>query len=340
MRRAASSALLACVLTACAALAPTRDETPDAIQSAPVAEAAPVPSEPAEILPVRGEGPASPAADAVLTRVALGACADEAAGLPIFAGVAAARPDLFVFMGDAVRCGAPSETPPAELKAAYGALNLNAHFASFNMSTPILAVWGSGDSGSRDAAAEAERVFETYWGAAAVGGGRPGVYGARSFGPPGRRVQLLMLDASSFRSATTLLGPDQWRWLEAELREAADVRLLVTPAPALLEAGAADAWGGVPGERDRLLEALRRRNAGAVVLVSGGEPAGVRQANAAHGRLFELTASPLTGSGGRAPEFALIEIDWGRKQLALSLRGPDGAARRSLSAPFPSSGTR
>ena len=87
-------------------------------------------------------------------------------------------------------------------------------------------------------------------------------------GPPGNRVQIILLDTRYFRDdfrrsekrsagyipdadrAKSLLGSAQWAWLEAELRKPADVRLLVSSIQALTEDHGWERWGHLPRERD------------------------------------------------------------------------------------------
>ncbi|MDP8916045.1 MAG: hypothetical protein M3M95_02355, partial [Pseudomonadota bacterium] len=87
--------LLAASLSLAACVGPQAgpEAEPTAV-SAPAQEAA-APG-PEENLPIRGEGPAPPAADQLLSRVAIGSGAEETEPLPIFAAVAAARPELFL----------------------------------------------------------------------------------------------------------------------------------------------------------------------------------------------------------------------------------------------------
>lgn len=347
---------------------------------APIGPASPVPP----LLPVRGDAPPLPAADKVLTRIALGSCSEETQPLPIFASVAAAKPDLFLWLGDNVygdkRPKAGEDADPAlpTLRQAYEDLNLNAHFAAFNMSTPALATWDDHDYGLNDGGADfagrelAERMFETYWGPAALGAQHPGVYGARIFGPPGRRVQVILLDTRFFRSplrkgepdaegrrpyvaqtdpGATMLGEAQWRWLAAELREPAEVRLLASSIQVLSDNHPYEAWLTMPGEQRRLFETIRTSGAKGVIVLSGDRHVGAlyRRRQGLAYPLHELTASSLNkafvrdhGELARTQlgrvytpvNFGLVDIDWPKRSVTLSLRDLNGDAVRSLSVPF------
>ena len=343
----ATTTALAFALAGCTAIIPTPPDVPVAPISAqrpPVA---------ADAMPVRGDPPPLPAADAVLTRIAVGCCSDQTGALPVFAAVAAARPQLFLYVGDNVHGDAPDDPQLVALRQAYDDLAMNAWFASFNMAVPMLATWDRRDYGADDGSFPykdlSEQLFERFWREAAAGADHPGVYGARSFGPPGRRVQLILLDTRFFRSPENLLGEAQWAWLERTLREPADLRLLVSPARVLAEAGGDERWGAFPAEQARLLRTLRDSGAKGVVLVSGG-PAGAlhRREDGAY-PLVELGVGSLNlGRPDAAPEraagqlgpsyppanFGLVEIDWAGRTVALSIRDLDGANQRGFVIPF------
>lgn len=389
MRRAALAAVLAAVLAAgCGERTTERDAEQAAAPAPPAPEAVPTPpapdtaavAEPAGVFPVRGVGPALPRADQTLTRIAVGSCSEETRDLPIFAAILAARPDLFLYLGDNVYGDARAgDMQLPELREAYGALNLNAHFAAFNMAVPMLAVWDDHDYGLNDAGADfparelSERLFETYWGAAAVGREHPGVYGARVFGPPGRRVQVILLDTRFFRSplkrgepdaegrrgpyvaqtepGATLLGEAQWRWLETALREPAEVRLVASSIQVLAEGHPYESWDKMPNERRRLFDVVRRSGARGVVLLSGDRHvAGMyRTAGAGAHPLSEMTTSSLNlnfvksdaeltrhqiGRVYTPANFGLVEIDWAGRSVGLSVRGLKGEVQRRMTVPF------
>jgi alkaline phosphatase D len=132
-------------------------------------------------------------------------------------------------------------------------------------------------------------------------------------------VQVVLLDTTAFRTAATLLGEEQWTWLDGQLRERAQVRLLVSPEPVR---------GWPAAERLRLQRLIRATAAGGLVVLSGDGEAGLASGRRGSPSPPELTAGALSGPEAR---FGLVEIDWTRRRLALSLRGVDGRPRRQAS---------
>lgn len=379
-------ALAALLASACAA--PSAPAPPVSVAAAPPAEAPPAPVEQpaaadvalAERLPVRGDGPTEPAIDKPLTRIAIGSCSEETEPLSILGAVATLAPDLFLYVGDNVYGDAKAgDMSLPELKQAYADLSMNAHFSAFNMATPIVATWDDHDFGLNDGGGDfiakerAERLFETFWRDGALGGEHPGVYGSRIYGPPGQRVQVIMLDTRFFRSplkrseapnasgyrpylpdgdpTKTMLGEAQWSWLAAELRRPAEIRLLVSSIQILAEGHPFEAWKTLPAEQARLYRTIRESGARGLVLVSGDRHVAAlyRRAGVAPYPLHEITASSLNQAHVRSSaemsphqlgpvytpaNFGLVEIDWAGERLNLTIRGMDGAPQRQRALSF------
>ena len=131
--------------------------------------------------------------------------------------------------------------------------------------------------------------------------GRPGIYASYRFGPPGRTVQVIILDTRYFRSplrketriavgwvdgiltgrilpsdrsADTILGDAQWQWLESALREPADVRLILSSIQVVSDDHRFEKWGNFPHERRRLFTLIRDTGAQGVVFLSGDRHTG------------------------------------------------------------------
>ena len=156
-----------------------------------------------------GAGPAPPAAEEKpLSRLAFGSCLGQDLPQPIWSRVLAARPDVFVFLGDNVY----SDTDdPKRLRAAYAKLAAQPGFQKLRKTTPILATWDDHDYGTNDSGGDfparemSKAVFLDFFGAPADSPRRQrsGVYDARTFGPPGKRVQVILLDTRYNRSPLT-----------------------------------------------------------------------------------------------------------------------------------------
>ena len=316
-------------------------------------------------------GPRMPAGP--LQRIAFGSCIDQTQPQPIWRALRAQHPDLMLFCGDNVYA---SEQPwqRSRLDAAYAQLAANADFAALRREVPALAIWDDHDYGLNDGGAEfsfkasSKAAFLDFWQVPSDSDRRfrDGLYMAQSIGPEGRRVQVILLDTRWFRSplkrspkpgapgmerylpdpdpSKTMLGPNQWRWLERRLSEQADVRVLVSSIQVLAEGHGWERWGNLPLERQRLFDTLARTRANGVVVVSGDRHIGgiYREAAGLPYALTEVTSSGITHVAANNREagpnrigapvtelhFGLIDIDWAARALTLSLRGLGGPVLR------------
>jgi alkaline phosphatase D len=276
---------------------------------------------------------ALPTPDAVLTRIAFGSCADEERPQPIWQTIAAADPDLFLFMGDNVYADrvdnvAISATTPAMIAEAYELLGQHPDFSAFHREVPIMATWDDHDYGLNDGGAEytykaeSKAMLLDFFGVATDAPVRrhDGLYYARTFGKEGRRVQVIMLDTRWFRSALkptdepyaqgkeryipsdapdqVMLGEAQWAWLEEKLKEPAELRLLVSSIQVISVGHGWERWGNLPTEMARLLALFRNTGAEGIVMLSGDRHSGglYRLEGEMAYPLYEVTASSINAS--------------------------------------------
>jgi alkaline phosphatase D len=315
-----------------------------------------------------------PAADRALTRIALGSCADQRDRQPIWDAIHGWRPDLMLMAGDNVY-GDSFASDLLELREAYLAADRVPGFARMKRDLPVMAIWDDHDYGVNDAGAEfpwkqrSKDLFCSFWGVAADDPrrGREGLFHARIFGPPGRRVQVVLLDTRWFRSPLrrtdqrgaagrerylpdddpekTMLGEVQWRWLAEQLRQPAELRLIVSSIQVVVDGHGWERWGNLPRERARLYALIAETRASGVVFLSGDRHLGAfyRQAEDVPYPLHEMTSSGLTKSyRSREPgpnrlgeilgevNFGTVAIDWRAGRVDLALRDVLGAPQRQL----------
>ncbi len=311
----------------------------------------------------------SPAAgDAAPQRIAFGSCLYQALPHPILFRIAASRPDLFIFMGDNIY----ADTRSAEvMRRKYEELRASPSFRRLLSSCPTVATWDDHDYGANDAGEDfpakeqSRRLFLDFWGEPPDSPRRrhPGVYTSYEMGPPERRVQVLLLDTRWFRSPllranrrasnskgpyvpnpdpqATLLGREQWRWLEGQLRRPAALRLLVSSIQVIPDTSGWEAWANFPRERSRLLALLDRLRANGVILLSGDRHFAEISRLARRGAypLYEVTSSALNfGFPADAPNpnpyrvdgytlhpnYGTVEIDWQQGRIVLAVHDAAG----------------
>jgi alkaline phosphatase D len=273
-----------------------------------------------------------------LERIAFGSCLDQKRPEPIWRAVLSARPQLFLMLGDNVY-GNVTSPDLKELKEAYAAQAAQPELAKARAAIPFLAIWDDHDYGMSDGGAsfpyktQSAELFYEFWQRKPEPHDGGGIYYSRVYGPPGRRVQIIMLDTRTFRSdlkpktpdfpyfgkyspdddpAKTMLGAAQWAWLESELKKPAEIRFLVSSIQVLAEGHGKERWGNLPRERDRLLRLIDDTKARGVIVLSGDRHAGAfyKKTAARSYPLVELTSSSLNkpldpaerGQYARTPE--------------------------------------
>ena len=301
-----------------------------------------------------------------LTRIGFGSCLDQLKPQPIWSAVVAARPQLFVMLGDNVYSDIRSPDV-RELREAYRLQSVQPELAVARAAMPFLATWDDHDYGANDLGAGfaqapiAADMFREFWQAPDARQPDGGIYRARTFGPKGARVQIILLDTRTFRSrlkprdaafphwgrympdpdpSKTMLGDGQWRWLEHQLTQPAEIRLIASSIQVIAEGHGFERWGNLPAERSRLFATIARTGAKGVIFLSGDRHVGAIYRQPAGGHdLVEVTSSSLNRAYGPSkdtrlpplvstiyhPEnFATLDIDWAARRLSISLRGIDG----------------
>lgn len=239
----------------------------------------------------------------VLTNIVFGSCADQSKSQPIWDAIVDRNPDVFLFLGDNIY---GDTEDMSVLKEKYGMLAAKPGYQRLLETCPVLSTWDDHDYGQNDAGSEypkkveSERIFMDFFSIPedSPRRKRPGIYGSYIFGPKGKRIQIIMLDTRYFKdtsgrkknnasaeekekqnvvgwyepsddTTSTLLGEDQWEWLEEQLKEEADIRIIGSSVQFLAYEKGMESWGNYPHERSRFLDLIKETEANGVIFVSG-----------------------------------------------------------------------
>lgn len=237
-----------------------------------------------------------------VTKIAFGSCGDQDWPQPVLSLAAAEKPDAFVFLGDNIY----GDTDNMDtLRNKYARWQAQADYKNLASAAKIFAIWDDHDFGRNDAGVhypwkkESKEIFLTVFNEPAESERRKheGIYTTEYIKNGDKIIQLLLLDVRTFRNDlllydtfaklprehyfykpdykphtspdSTLLGAEQWKWLEGELKKPADIRLICSGSQFSIEYNGYEAWANFPHEQQRMLDLIKATKANAVLFLTG-----------------------------------------------------------------------
>lgn len=308
------------------------------------------------------------------TRVAFGCCLNHSERQDVFDALNMADPEVFVFLGNVVDADAGDMDDMLE---AYEVFNRFRGPKVLRRQSAVMSIWNNTDytidgyRGKDNPSKYAVRnQFLTFW-REPVGSPRlfqeHGLAKAVIFGQAPQRVQVIVLDGRWNRDPLSqvgwtermarkfdaelgpykanpsgeLLGDAQWQWLEEQLKQPAEVRVLMSATPFFAPNNGYDSWSLYSREQQRLERLLKRLQPNGLVLAVGdrdfGElskidnilPYPLWQVTA--GSISSESASPYAsvirqGRGHEGSRYGQVEVRWLEQgpELELTLRDVNG----------------
>ena len=195
----------------------------------------------------------------ITTKIAFGSCSQEYKPLPIYNNIVSHRPDLFLFLGDNIY----GDTKNMDtLKNKYQRLASKQSYKNLKQNAPIIAIWDDHDYGWNDIGKDypfkeqSKEIFLDFFEEPKSSSRwkHEGIYHSYDYKYGNQKLQIILLDERTFRDdlksyngefdndnrysfyhndyapqidkSKTMLGEEQWQWLEKELEKPADIRLI------------------------------------------------------------------------------------------------------------------
>jgi len=261
-------------------------------------------------------------------KIGFGSCLDQRNAQDIFSTIKNEDLDHFIFLGDNVYGDAPWTGNLNKLAEAYNIQKTK--LPEWLDDIQIDAIWDDHDYGLNDGGrnfllkAEAQDLFLNFWDIPKSDPrhSQQGIYFSRILDVQNKRVKIIALDTRYFRSDlkgkknqyqpnldtnATILGSQQWEWLEGELAEPADLILLLSSIQILATQHRFEKWSNFPKEREKLLKLIGKSpNATNTILVSGDRHRGALYRS---NTVYELTASALNKVASQNLELDPLLID-------------------------------
>jgi len=247
-------------------------------------------------------------------RIAFGSCSDEDKPQPLWDDILLENPDVWIWLGDNIYGDSEDMTV---LRKKYAMQNANMDYQKLKQTTTILGTWDDHDYGANDAGrhyskrAESQKEFLKFFDVPKndIRWTRPGIYTSRDFDHNGIKIKVILLDTRYFRddpikegltyfsnTTGTILGADQWRWLEKELAESkSDVHIIGSGYQVIAEEHRFEKWSNFPNERNRLFELLKNTNTTNPIIITGDRHTGEFSKIVHDGyAIYDITSSSLT----------------------------------------------
>lgn len=266
-----------------------------------------------------------------VTKIAFGSCGDQDWPQPVLSLAANNKPDAFIFLGDNIY----GDTDNMDtLRHKYERWMAQPDFKKLDSTARILATWDDHDFGRNDAGLyypwkkESKEIFLNAFKEPAESDRRKhdGIYHTEYIRNGNKTVQVILLDVRTFRNDlllykkgdslprksyfytpdykphtstdSTLLGAEQWKWLESELAKPADLRLICSGSQFSIEYNGYEAWANFPHEQKKMLELIKKTKANGVLFLTGdvhyGEISRLEEPGLYP--IYDITASGITST--------------------------------------------
>lgn len=317
------------------------------------------------------------ATDKLISRIGFGSCNSQDNPQLIWETIGKDKPELFILLGDNIYGDTRNMK---ELQQKYDLFGSKPTYQKFKKDCPIIATWDDHDYGANDSGKdypkkkESKEIFLNFFNEPKDSERRKheGIYTSYMIEQNGKRIQIILPDLRTFRdpicktgkdedcygeyspcedSTKTMLGNEQWAWLEKELLKPADLRIIGSSTQFLVDFNGWEAWANLPYERERMMQLIAKTKANGVVFISGdlhyAEMSRLERKDLGLYPLYDLTSSGLTHGHSCAGDnknrihgaymkvnYGFINIDWNKKQLTMEIKDERGDVKIEHTIPF------
>lgn len=291
------------------------------------------------------------------TIIAFGSCGHQDAPQPILSLAADRKPDAFIFLGDNIYGDTKSMDT---LRMKYAMLADKPEFQKLKTITTLYATWDDHDYGWNDVGRhyafkkESKEIFMDFFGdqGDTTIYEHDGIYHTCYLEQAGKTIQIILPDLRTFRdkllpyngnrsgdtlyryemdyspyttSDSTMMGEEQWKWMEEQLQIPADLRIIASSTQFGITHNGYEAWANFPHEQKRLTDLIRKTKANGVFFISGDvHYAEISRLNVPDlYPLYDVTASGITSTWEFATpndnrldgpvmenHFGFVTVDW------------------------------
>ncbi len=302
--------------------------------------------------------------------IAFGSCNRQDLPQPLWEPIIANNPNVFIWGGDNIYADTEDMK---ELERDYELQKQDIDYQKLLAATDVLATWDDHDYGQNDGGSsweykeESQQEFLDFLEVPLTDERRrrEGVYYSKTYKEETGSVKIILLDTRYFRSELkaseeegrrydaglngTILGEQQWEWLEQELQQSkADFNIIMSSIQVLSGEHGFESWANFPKEVNRLQDLIVSTKAKNVVLLSGDRHISEFsriEIPALDYQLIDFTSSGLTHSysnfSGEPNQyrvgdvvsdlsFGLLLFDFENKKITMQMRGKQNELQQQL----------
>ncbi|SFC80809.1 alkaline phosphatase D family protein [Algibacter pectinivorans] len=304
--------------------------------------------------------------------IAFGSCNKQGIENILWDDILSNKPNLWIWGGDNIYSDTDDRQ---EMQDDYNQLLKQPEYKKLTQSTKILATWDDHDYGLNDGGAEfkakqqSQELFLDFLSVPEhdLRRHREGIYHSEVIETEKGAIKIIVLDTRYFRTALTdddvvakrykpnnygegtVLGNQQWQWLEKELEATnADFNIIVSSIQFLSAEHGFETWGNFPHEVDKLKQLIKKTQAKGVLLLSGDRHISEFSKTNVDGvnyPLIDFTSSGLTHSYSKFSSepnpyrigkvvsqisFGLLKLNFDTKAIKMEMRGNDNIILQEL----------
>jgi len=246
-------------------------------------------------------------------KIGLGSCLDQDYPQPIWQSIKDEDLNYFIFLGDNVYGDTPSGSL-RKMKSAYD--KQKKVLPDFLDDISIFSIWDDHDFGINDGGADyrfkrqAQELFIDFWEIPKEDdrSNRDGIFFSKNEIFFDKKFKFIFLDTRFFRSKlkgkksnyveniepdATILGDDQWMWLENELKNDFDFLFIFSSIQIIATDHRFEKWSNFPNERVKLFELLEQFSDKTMFFSGDRHRAGIYRKNG----IIEVTSSSMNKPG-------------------------------------------
>ena len=243
----------------------------------------------------------------------LGSCLDQDYPQPIWQSIQNEDLNYFIFLGDNVYGDVPSGSL-RKMRRAYQ--KQKSILPDFLDEINILSIWDDHDYGINDGGSDyrnkqrSQKMFLDFWEIPKddLRHKREGIYFSQEEIFFNKKFKLIFLDTRYFRSElkgrkgryaknnepnATILGIEQWKWLEDQLNQDFDFLMIFSSIQIIPQDHGFEKWDNFPKERDKILNMIKKYKDQTILFSGDRHRSGIYKKDG----IIEVTASSMNKPG-------------------------------------------